>query len=161
MKYLNDTIDIGTRLDKFTIIVDDEDYDRLKQFKWYDNGNVIHRYEYYYPNKKRYISLAEEVMRRHFVKFDHIDRNRCNNQKSNLREATFTQNACNKAKQEGGTSKYKGVSWETKSKKWFCKIQFQRKQIYIGRFNTQEEAALAYNEKAKEIHKEFAVLNIL
>jgi hypothetical protein len=92
---------------------------------------------------------------------DHIDRNRLNNIWSNLRECTSSENKANRTKQSNNTSGYKGVSWHKRANKFRAKIQFQKKPIHIGLFTSAEEAAAAYNTKAKELYGEFANINII
>lgn len=98
---------------------------------------------------------------------DHIDGNGMNNKIENLRSATKLQNQYNRKKQDNTFSKYKGVakaSWikETSKKMTYvCNIRAGKKNYWLGTFDTEKEAALAYNEKAKELHGEFARLNII
>lgn len=61
---------------------------------------------------------------------------------------------------KNSSSQYKGVSWHTKELIWISRITFNRKEIYIGRFKDEIEAAKAYDEKAKELFGKFAYLNI-
>ena len=90
---------------------------------------------------------------------DHIDNNRLNNKVNNLRWATHQQNTMNKAKTTTKTtSKYKGV-W--KESKWRAGIKHNYKTIHLGYFETEEEAARAYNAKATELFGELAKLNII
>lgn len=74
---------------------------------------------------------------------DHIDGNKSNNHYSNLREATYKQNSYN-CSPKSHSSKYKGV-WKSKSGKYRASLYSDYKRIHLGYFNTQEEAALAYN----------------
>jgi hypothetical protein len=74
-----------------------------------------------------------------------------------IRIATYSQNSFYSKKQEGTTSKYKGVCWDRN--KWRAKISYQRKVYNLGRFETEEEAALAYDKKALELDPLFAFLN--
>lgn len=160
MKYLNDIKDVGN-LDKFTIMVDDEDYQHLQEWTWnYTEGRIARGTTK--SGKKIAIPIANEIMHNYEAMYDHRDRNSCNNQKSNLRECLQSQNCANKGKKKGNySSKYKGVTWNPDTKSWKGYLNFQGRYHYLGLFKTEQEAALAYNEKAKEIHREFAVLNIL
>ena len=89
---------------------------------------------------------------------DHIDRNPLNNHISNLRWVTNGENGRNKLSRKG-SSKYKGVYFHKKRKKWEVQIQLNNKRQYLGSFDCEKEAAQAYNDKAKEIFGEFALLN--
>lgn len=95
-----------------------------------------------------------------FKYVDHKDRNKTNNQRDNLRIATSSQNNCNVAKRKGSIySDYKGVSYKRDLHKWFAQIQKHKQKYHIGYFETEIEAALAYNRWAMILHGEFAYLN--
>lgn len=141
-------------------IVDDEDFERLSKFIWCISGHTIRRYSSK-GTKTVSIPIANEILRRHDCMFDHIDRDWKNNQKVNLREATQHQNAINRSKLKGTTSKYKGVYWCNKRCKWIAQIKNNRIAKNLGGYTTQEEAALAYNEAAKTTFGNFAVLNVI
>lgn len=87
------------------------------------------------------------------LSIDHIDMNKSNNNISNLREATSKQQNQNKKKYSNNTSGYKGVS--KSGKKWIAKTRYNSAELYLGTFNTLEEASEAYQAKAKELHGEF------
>lgn len=87
---------------------------------------------------------------------DHINGDKLDNRKSNLRICTQAQNCQNRPKKRGSKSKYKGVSWHREMKKWVANICYNKKQIRIGFYNTPEEAYKAYCLKANELHGEFA-----
>lgn len=89
---------------------------------------------------------------------DHIDGNTLDNRKCNLRICTYAQNALNR-RPHGQASKYRGVTWGPRQKKWRAAIQRDKKQIHLGYFKTEIEAALAFDERAKVLHGEFARLN--
>ncbi|MGB8225740.1 MAG: AP2 domain-containing protein, partial [Sedimentisphaerales bacterium] len=80
------------------------------------------------------------------------------NRKSNLRLATRSQNNCNR-KQKKGTSKYRGVCYNKRTKKWRAAISFNGMYKHLGFFDSEEEAGRAYDEAAKIYHGEFASLN--
>lgn len=86
---------------------------------------------------------------------DHINGIRDDNRIENLREATRQQNLFNSIS-KGGSSKYKGVSWDKGRNKWVAQYTLNRKHFYIGRFNTEEDAHEAYKLKINTIHKEFS-----
>lgn len=94
---------------------------------------------------------------------DHVDTDRSNNECSNLRKADHSKNAMNRSKASGTSSKYKGVSWHKKNSKWQASVETRisgkRKNIYLGQFEIEEDAAKAYDEKAKELFRDFSKLN--
>ena len=90
---------------------------------------------------------------------DHINRNRLDNRRCNLRYATPSQNQMNKKIPKNNTSGYRGVSFYKPNKKWRAKIKIDEKHIHIGYFESILDATKAYNKVAKELFGEFAVLN--
>jgi hypothetical protein len=92
---------------------------------------------------------------------DHINKNSVDNRLVNLRFNTFSGNGHNKTKIENATSKYYGVYWRKSSKRWAAAISKDLITYNIGEFKIEEEAAAAYNSKARELYKEFANLNVL
>jgi len=95
---------------------------------------------------------------------DHIDGNRLNNVLQNLRLATRSQNLQNRGKHNVGfvpQSKYKGVSRATGGIGWRAAIYPEGKTVWLGRFKTAKEAAIAYNKAAVEYYGEFAKLNVI
>lgn len=92
---------------------------------------------------------------------DHRDRDTLNNRIENLREANKSQNSLNKKKRKDCTSIYTGVSFNKKEGKWISSIQINFKSIFLGYFETEIEAALAYNKMAIKYHEEFANINII
>jgi hypothetical protein len=114
-------------------------------------------------NQKRY-HMQRIVWLWHYgslpnVLIDHEDQDKLNNKVSNLRIADDNQNQFNRKKTENTSSKYKGVSWYKRDEIWVSSIMFHRKSIYLGRFIDEIEAAKAYDEKAKELFGDFALLN--
>jgi hypothetical protein len=89
---------------------------------------------------------------------DHINGDRLDNRRCNLRIATRSQNYCNRAGKVA-TSAYKGVSWHKATKTWRATISADKRQRSLGYFHSEIEAARAYDEAAKSLHGEFARLN--
>ena len=147
------------------ILVDDEDYDRLNQYNWF-----ISKQGYAVRNVKVGDKWTRYSMHREILQVDkgmdveHKDQNRLNNQKSNLRASTRSQNMANvrKIKSLTSHSKYKGVSRikrKNLKNQWLAYIRKDYKTHYLGYFFTEAEAARAYNAKAPELFGEFASLN--
>jgi len=89
---------------------------------------------------------------------DHINHNTLDNRKQNLRLCSHQENMCNS--QPKGQSEYKGVyptSWGT----WCAAVTVRGERFYLGSFTSEQEAATAYNEAARDKHGEFANLNNL
>lgn len=144
------------------IIVDDEDYERLNKFTWrikrdgYPSRNPPKE-----NGKQRVIPMHIEILgKRDGYEIDHINRNKLDNRKENLRFVTHAQN-CRNSYNTRGKSKYKGVAWISRLNKWRARININKKQYYIGFFENEIDAAIAYNQKAVELDSEFAYLNEL
>jgi hypothetical protein len=90
---------------------------------------------------------------------DHHDGDGLNNQQNNLRAATQSQNNQNARKQVNKTSRFKGVSWYKKYQKWNARIQISRHLRHLGYFMFEGDAAQAYDNAARRIFGEFALLN--
>lgn len=108
----------------------------------------------YYEQRLIYIYHYGDIPENLFV--DHIDCNVKNNDISNLRLVTHHQNQCNHRLSKSNKSGLKGVSWDRKGEKWMTSIKINRKSIYLGRYNTKEEAYEAYKEAALKYHGEYA-----
>lgn len=89
------------------------------------------------------------------AKLDHKNRVKADNRIKNLRPATSSQNAVNKALNPRNTSGYRGVSLCKQTNKWRASCALHGKSYRLGRFNTKEEAARVRDEFAKELHREF------
>ena len=93
---------------------------------------------------------------------DHINRNKLDNRRENLRLVRRSYNLQNRNKFKHSVSNYVGVTFDCKKnvkKPWISRITKDRKRIYLGSFKTELEAAMAYDEKALEIYGENCFLN--
>jgi hypothetical protein len=136
------------------ILVDDDKWHELKQYKCYFDGeycsitvkNILIKMHIYIMGK----SVDKLII-------DHINKDKCDNRKINLRYNDSSGNIHNQNKLDGTTSIYKGVS---KSKiNWVSNISKNNETYRLGTYKTELEAAISYNIKAKELYGEFANLN--
>lgn len=142
------------------ILVDDEDFEYLSQYKWQvSKTNATNQYALRHAvknGKKTKFYMHREIMGFPDGLVDHIDRYGLNCQKSNLRIVDKAQNAVNS--RIYGEIKYKGVCKHQKG----YRTQFRHKGQRITKlFHTPEEAALHYNELALKYRGEHTNLNII
>jgi hypothetical protein len=146
---------------KVQVMVDDKDFDYLNQFYWQadkDNAVATHK------NGERQRTLIHRLILNapSHLEVDHIDGNRLNNQRSNLRLCNSSENKCNRGPRKDNKSGYKGVSWHKQNQKWTVRLQIPSgRYLSLGCYHDIKEAATAYNEAAKKYHGEFAFLNQL
>lgn len=140
-------------------LVDDEDFEELNREKWYTSstGYATRRNRKKMTYMHRTITNCPQGMQ-----VDHINGNRLDNQRINLRVVTSQQNKQNRHRNlKGKTSKYKGVSWNKKNQNWYARIKINCKQIYLGCFIDEVQAALEYDKKAIELFGEYARPNFI
>lgn len=140
-----------------TILVDNEDYDVVKNYNWF----AMKKGDRWYAvtNKNGYVRVYMHKLIVDYDEVDHANRNGLDNRKINLRNCTRSQNNQNQRKRLGASSKYKGVSWKSDLQKWRAKIYVRYQEIHLGYFENEIEAARAYDEAAREHFGEFARTN--
>lgn len=89
---------------------------------------------------------------------DHRDGNGLNNRRSNLRNATKSQNMHNARQRVDNSSGYKGVCWHKKKSKWVARIRLNGRQHHLGYFSTPQDAHEAYRQASDRMHGEFSRL---
>lgn len=140
-------------------IVDAEDYDWLMQWKWFYNSGYAMRWVGARGNRK--IALMHRVILGDALKHrdvcDHINRNGCDNRRENLRACSREENSRNKTSADGSSSRYLGV--QSFRGKWMARIRAGGVERYLGLFDREEDAALAYNRAASVYYGAFANLN--
>jgi hypothetical protein len=165
---LRPMIEVPVSKGKYTALVDDEDAELVLRHKWraYSGGGgakVIYAiaHEPMVGGKPR----GSVIMHRLIMGapkgtlVDHRDFNGLNNQKWNLRLATNTQNTVSQRARTGCSSKYKGVSLDKKTGKWKSQISIKGRAKWLGFCESEVVAAQLYDQAAKKLYGEFAVLN--
>ncbi len=150
-------------------IVDRERYEEIARYKWFAHNSHSGYYALRTTKEKKDGRTRPKIVRMHWVVLeppegrfiDHINHNGLDNRRANLRVVTNRQNIWNSRKRKGKcSSKYKGVHRVKGEKKWRARIQHKDRMIFIGEFDDEKAAAKAYDQKAKELFGEYAVLNL-
>lgn len=137
-------------------IVDDKDYGFLNQWKWHYSSGYARRH------KPRAISAAGYFYMHQVINHtpqgqdtDHINGNKLDNRKQNLRTVTRSENMLNTGKRTFSrfipTSKFVGVRFISRLQKWQAKITVNYKPIHLGLFQSEKEAALAYKKYINDL----------
>lgn len=150
-------------------IVDNEDFKRLSTYKWQVKLDkhvwYARAFSAMKDGKREWLSMHRIILgltKGDKQQSDHINHNGLDNRRCNLRICTCGQNLQNQRPQiKNKTSKYKGVSWRRDRKFWTAKIQLNKKRISAGNYQSEIDAAKAYNQKAMELFGDFACLNCL
>lgn len=143
-------------------LVDDEDYEFIISYGSWNICKGYARTTKQIKKNRKTVRMHQLVMERmglaldNFTLCDHINRNKLDNRRCNLRPASISQNAAN-ANITTNACGFKGVS--KNYDKWVARISINGKVKHLGRFDTPEKAALKYNEVALEMFVEFAQLN--
>lgn len=140
---------------KYVALVDDEDFEKVNKHNWCikpDKGNM------YAMCRIEGKAICMHQFITGYKMTDHKNGYGLDNQRHNLREVSNQQN-CMNGKPRKGISKYKGVCWSKSTKKWQSNITVSGKQIFLGVYENEKDAALAYNVAAQKHYSSFARLN--
>lgn len=143
-------------------LIDKEDLKVVSQYHWHVDDAGYARTNIWRDGRKQSaprmhrLVLGDVDAKLHI---DHINGNKLDNRKSNLRICTASENARNRGKQRNNTSGYKGVCYDKVRRKWKAEIKANGVRHYLGRFDTVEDAHQAYVDAAKELHGSFANMN--
>ncbi len=151
----------GTSLE---VLIDTEELVKVQEFYWcaMKRPNTWYIYAGTWDKEKKkngkHVLLHRLIMDAEpGTLVDHENRNGLDNRKQNLRKATDSENGANSVR-KGDSSKYKGVEL-FRNGKWRARIKVHRKEIHLGYFHDEEEAARAYDRAAREHFGEFARTN--
>lgn len=140
-------------------LVDDDDFERLIVSKWCVSAQG------YAIRHLRKFQFGSTMMHREILgapkdmDVDHVNLNKLDNRRVNLRLCKMSQNIANSGKRKNNTSGYKGVSWSKQNKKWYACIKVNRKTIDLGRYDNILDAVEAHDVAAKKYFGEFARIN--
>lgn len=152
----DDTVLVFIDNDKSKVMLCDiDDWERLKQLYWTEhNGYAVTTKNYDHPIFHRLVMNIDDPK----IQVDHINGNRLDNRKSNLRLCTNQENSMNKYENSNNTSGYKGVYFDKNRNKWRASIQYNGKHISsTKRYDTPEDAYRWYIDKSNELFGEFSV----
>ena len=146
----------GKNKGRFFALVNDKDFKLVDSSRWAisSNGYAVKR-----GNKGLILMHREIIKTPEGSETDHINGNKLDNRRKNLRVVNHAENNRYRSKQKNNTSGYKGVAWNKTLKYWVAYIKVNQKRLNLGYFKNKEEAAMAYNKSAKKNHGKFAILN--
>jgi hypothetical protein len=136
-------------------IIDTEDVPLVQGFTWRAASGYARSHEIVDQNIKT-VSMHRLIINAPLgLEVDHINGDKLDNRKINLRLVTRQQNALNLSLAKNNKSGFKGVSWCNSSRKWKATIAYKRQRYHLGFFNTPEEAYATYCEASERLHGEF------
>jgi len=133
-------------------LVDNEDYDKLNQYKWFtrkDGQNFYATKKLYILNGvRRNISMHQIIMgiAPKNKEIDHIDGNGLNNQKKNLRFVTHQENMRNQKTRITSKTGFKGIDFNKQQQKYRVRIMLNGKSIFGGYFKNLKDAVKKINQ---------------
>lgn len=141
-------------------LVDDADYDSMIRHSWHlQTSGTSDRLYARNGNRQMMHRLILGLNPGDVREADHIDGDGLNNQRSNLRVVTHSENLRNTLRYRGSFSKYKGVWYDKRNKRYRAAVMHQGNTITAGSFKAEEDAATAYNFAAYELFGELGKYN--
>jgi hypothetical protein len=145
-------------------IVDDEDFEYLSKFKWYASswkGKIYAKTGLWVGKRNIHVPMHRMIMKANQDEvIDHINGNGLDNRRINLRSCDRQKNQFNQKKRTcAKTSAFKGVHFESRTGRWRASIKVSGKDIKLGRYDLEIDAAHAYDKAAIKYHGSFANVN--
>ena len=143
----------GERGRGLAVLVDEADYERLNRYRWYllkGSGYAVrttprpqHKTVYMHREVITDVGPGMEV--------DHINRNRLDNRRANLRVASRSLNAQNLTPRTDGSSRHRNVHWCTEKQRWVVKVRLNGRRHYVGSFTDEETAGRAAENSRRQL----------
>jgi len=141
-------------------IVDDDMFEELSKFTWFCHSNGYAARHICCKGKQRTVWMHRVIAETpDDMETDHINGNKRDNRRSNLRRCFPVENRRNMKIRTDNSSNFKGVSWFERDNKWSARIGIGGKRIHLGLFENILDAARAYDKAAREQFGEFARTN--
>ena len=138
-------------------IIDAADAHHADGYNWYASGDGYASRKLWIGNGQKLILLHRLIIgAQDGLYVDHVNGDRLDNRRSNLREATNSQNQANARKRSNCGSAFKGVTWNEARGRWQAQIKRGGLNRYLGLFETEQAAHEAYVAAASIVHGEFA-----
>ena len=140
------------------ILYDFEDFNQIKHYSWYidDKGYVKALNKVPATTIRNVIYLHRLIMKALPGQIvDHINGNKLDNRKANLRFVDLSQNGMNKITAKNNKSGFRGVCWSSRNKKWRATININKKHIHLGHFESKHDAVVAYYRASKNLFREY------
>lgn len=153
---------------EYDVLVDDDDFEVLNKKRWHIGTEGYASRVVQVNGTRTHIGMTRLIMAApKGMEVDHINHNRLDNRKANLRLCTHQQNVINIRKKVGSHSKYKGVrrtpgvKIKEGNKIWNVQIQVNKKKIFLGCFVNEEDALRVYNEASMKYFGQIPDINKL
>jgi hypothetical protein len=170
-KILDEYVEIYSKKkngDILTILVDVEDFDKVKDFKYSWVAHYQKDVDNYYAIATIYLGMQNDkpkyqtvymhrfIMGENDNRIDHVDHNTLDNRKHNLRKSTVSENALHRQSiNKNNTSGYRNVSWSKNENQWIVQLQINKKNKVLGRFDDVHQAGEFAREMRAKYYKEF------
>jgi hypothetical protein len=139
--------------DGSTFFIDFEDFELVNQYYWHNSRGYARNNLRNTTMHRMVLGLTGDKDARYKLEVDHINKNRMDNRKCNLRIVSRQRNMYNKSEYKNNTSNITGVKWNKNLQKWQSQITFEKKRIHLGVFLDFDEAVKARKEAEMKYHR--------
>lgn len=134
---------------------DKDNFDKIKNYAWRENKNGYIVTSNYSSVVYLHRLIMQDFITNDDEEIDHINHNKNDNRRENLRICTHQQNNCNKKLPKHNTSGIRGVHWDKRYNKWRARISVNGKDIYLGLFDNIKDAEKIRKQAEIKYYKEY------